>query len=74
MKKKLKLIGSFLLLVGVIIIGFAILTKSSSPRKITIGSQSIIYRSLNGTPSENLTKVIELMGASIRSLVKMMLL
>jgi len=62
MKKKLRLIGSFLLLVGVVVLGFAILTKSSSPRKITIGSQSIIYRSLNGTPSENLTKVIELMG------------
>jgi hypothetical protein len=62
MKKKLRLIGSFLLLVGVVILGFAILTTSSSPRKITIGSQSIIYRSLNGTPSENLTKVIELIG------------
>ena len=62
MKKILKLIGSFLLLVVVVIIGFIILTKPSSPRKITIGSQSTIYRSLNGTPSENLTKVIELMG------------
>jgi hypothetical protein len=62
MKKILKLIGIFLLVVMLVIIGFAILTKSSSPRKITIGSQSIIYRSLNGTPSENLTKVIELIG------------
>ncbi len=62
MKKILKLIGSFLLLIVVVILGFAILTKSSSPRKITIESQSTIYRSLNGTPSENLTKVIELMG------------
>jgi len=62
MKKILKLIGVFLLVVMLVIIGFLILTKSSSPRKITVGSQSIIYRSLNGTPSENLTKVIELMG------------
>ena len=62
MKKILKLIGSFLLLIVVVIIGFVILTKSSSPRKITIDSQSTIYRSLNGTPSENLAKVIELMG------------
>jgi len=62
MKKKLRLIGIFLLAVILVIIGFAILTKSSSPRKITIGSQSIIYRSLNGTPSENLTKVVELIG------------
>ncbi len=62
MKKILKLIGSFLLIIVVIIVGFIIFTKPSSPHKITIGSQSIIYRSLNGTPSENLTKVIELMG------------
>lgn len=62
MKKILKLIGGFLLLIVVVILGFIILTKPSSPHKITIGSQSIIYRTLNGTPSENLTKVIELMG------------
>lgn len=62
MKKILKLLGIFLLLVVVVIIGFLILTKSSSPHKVTIGSQSIIYRSLNGNPSENLTKVIELIG------------
>ena len=62
MKKILKLIGIFLLVVMLVILGFIILTKPSSPRKITIDSQSIIYRSLNGTPSENLTKVIELMG------------
>jgi len=62
MKKILKLIGIFLLLIVVVIIGFTIFTKPSSPSKITIGSQSTIYRSLNGTPSENLTKVIELIG------------
>ena len=62
MKKILKIIGGFLLLIVVVIFGFIILTKSSSPRKITIDSQSTIYRSLNGTPSENLTKVIEFMG------------
>ena len=62
MKKILKIIGIFLLLIVVVILGFAILTKSSSPQKITIGSQSTIYRVLNGTPSDNLTKVIELMG------------
>jgi hypothetical protein len=62
MKKLLTLIGSLLLVVILIIIGFVILTKSPTPRKISIGSQSTIFRSLNGTPSENLTKVIELMG------------
>ena len=55
MKKILRLIGSFLLLILVVIIGFLILTKSSSLRKITIDSQSTIYRSINGTPSENMT-------------------
>jgi len=62
MKKILKLIASFLLLIVVVILGFIIFTNPSSPRKITIDSQSIIYRSLNGTPSENLIKVVELMG------------
>ena len=62
MKKILKLIGSFLLLVIMAIAGYLILTKSSIPPKITKGSQSIVYRSVNGTPSENMTKVIELMG------------
>jgi hypothetical protein len=62
MKKILKLIGSFLVLIVVVILGFIILTKPSTPRKITIDSQSTIYRSLNGTPSENLTMVIELIG------------
>jgi hypothetical protein len=62
MEKILKLIGIFLLLLIVSIVGYLILTQSSTPPKITKGSQSIVYRSLNGTPSENLTKVIELMG------------
>ena len=62
MKKILMLIGGILLLIVVVILGFMILSKPSLPRKITIGSQSTIYRSINGTPSENLTEVIELMG------------
>ncbi len=62
MKKILKLIGSLLLIVISLMIGYIILTKSSTPPKITNSSQSIIYRALNGTPSENITKVIELMG------------
>jgi uncharacterized protein (DUF362 family) len=62
MKKILKLIGSLLLIVILLFIGYLIFTKSSTPPKITNSSQSIIYRALNGTPSENITKVIELMG------------
>ena len=62
MKKILKLIGGFLLLIVVIIFGFIFFTKPSLPIKKTIDSQSIIYRSLNGTPSENMILVIELMG------------
>jgi len=62
MKKILKLVGIFLLLVVVVTLGYLILTKSSTPHKITKGSQSIIFRSLNGNPPENLTTVIELMG------------
>lgn len=62
MKKILKLTGGFLLLLLIVVIGYLILTKSSASQKITNGSQSVIYRSLNGNPSENMTKVIELMG------------
>lgn len=62
MKKKLKLIVSFLLLLILVVAGYLILTKSSIPIKITKNSQSIVYRSLNGTPSENMVKVIEIMG------------
>lgn len=62
MKKILNLLGLFLLLLIVFIIGYLILTRSSLLPKTIQGSQSIVYRSLNGTPSENLTKVIELMG------------
>lgn len=62
MKKILKLAGIFLLLLVAVLIGFLALTKSTIPPKITNDSQSIIYRSLNGTPSENLIKAIELMG------------
>lgn len=62
MKKILKLTGIFLLLVVVVLVGFLILTKATIPHKITIDSQSTIYRALNGTTSENLIKVIELMG------------
>lgn len=62
MKKILRLIGSLILLLVIVIIGFIIITKPSTPHKVTVSSQSIIYRVLNGSPSENLTKVIELMG------------
>jgi hypothetical protein len=62
MKKILKLIGIILLLPIVAIAGYLILTESSIPPKITKGFQSIVYRSVNGTPSENIMKVIELMG------------
>jgi len=62
MKKILIFAGSLLLLAVLVIIGIIIFVKPSLPNKVTIGSQSTIYRSLNGTPSENLTKVIELMG------------
>lgn len=62
MKKILIFAGSLLLSAVLVIIGIIIFVKPSLPNKVTIGSQSTIYRSLNGTPSENLTKVIELMG------------
>lgn len=62
MKKILILVGSFLLLAVLVIIGIIIFTKPSLPQKVTINSQATIYRSLNGAPSENLTKIIELMG------------
>jgi hypothetical protein len=62
MKKILKLFAFLLLLLIVFVVGYLILTKSSIPHKITTGSKSIVYRSVNGTPSENIMKVIELMG------------
>ncbi|NWG29581.1 MAG: hypothetical protein HXY48_13765 [Ignavibacteriaceae bacterium] len=70
MKKIIKLTGIFLLLVVVVLIGFLILTKSAIPHKITTDSQSTIYRALIGTQSENLIKVIELMGGIGNVIVK----
>lgn len=62
MKKILKLVVGFLVLITLSIAGFLILSKPALPHKITEGSESVIYRSLNGAPSENMTKVLELMG------------
>lgn len=62
MKKILKILAIFLLLLIAFAAGYLILTRSSLPPKITQGSQSIVYRSLNGTPSENMIKVFEIMG------------
>ena len=62
MKKILKIIGIFLLLLVGVVTGYLILTNASVSQKITNGSQSTIYRSLNGTPSENMMKVIDIMG------------
>lgn len=62
MKKILKLITVFFLLTTIILLTHLFLTKASIPGKITKGSQSIIYRSINGKPSENIIKVFEIMG------------
>lgn len=62
MKKILKLITVFFLLTTIILLTYLFLTKASVQGKITNGSQSIIYRSINGNPSENITKVFEIMG------------
>lgn len=62
MKKILKLLLFILFLFIVFVAGYLFLTRSSLPPKITQDSQSIVYRSLNGTPPENMTKVFEMMG------------
>lgn len=62
MKKILKLITVFFVLTAIVLYTYLFLTKASLPSKITKGSESIIYRTINGTPSENIEKVFEIMG------------
>jgi len=61
-KTRRQFIKNFLVVTGAAAFGYNIPAKFQSTRKITRDVQSSVYRALNGSPSENLSRVVKLLG------------
>ena len=62
MKTRRQFIKNFLVATGATVFGYNLPEKFQSTRKIARDVQSSVYRALNGSPSENLSTVIKLLG------------
>jgi len=62
MKTRRQLFRNLLIVIGLAAIGYYVLLKDPPTRKITMDVKASVYRAVNGSPSENLSMVIKLLG------------
>ncbi|MBW2642894.1 MAG: hypothetical protein JRC89_05880, partial [Deltaproteobacteria bacterium] len=62
METRRTFIKKFFMTIGVLAFGRDAFAKKTIKRKMTEDIKTTVYRAVNGRPSENLLKVIDLMG------------